>query len=133
VEDIVIHISSCESLETLKIDAEFSTQTFLKLSKLQNLRELLSFGSRVKDRAVECLRPMMRLEKLELCGGYLTNRFLEDLKDDFQSLTWLNLSMNSGLSDSGLSYLTQLKSLRYLNISGCSVTPSGVKILESES
>eukprot|EP00475_Leptophrys_vorax_P028195 TRINITY_DN40699_c0_g1_i2.p1 TRINITY_DN40699_c0_g1~~TRINITY_DN40699_c0_g1_i2.p1 ORF type:complete len:705 (+),score=136.12 TRINITY_DN40699_c0_g1_i2:80-2194(+) len=129
VEEFISQFAECKGLENLKIDTNLGHHPFVSLGKLTNLRELFSFGARVRDQAVTALQTMLFLTKLELCGGYLTDEFLEGLTE-FKHLTWLNVSMNPGITDSGIQHLKALRKLVYLNVSSSSVSPMCLPTLD---
>jgi Leucine-rich repeat (LRR) protein len=68
------------------------------------------------------------LEYLDLAGNHITDAILPHVAA-LCRLEYLDLSNNSGITDAGLAYLQASNRLKHLNLSGTSVSGSGVRYL----
>jgi hypothetical protein len=132
-EEALKLVCDCIDLEYLKIDCpNVDTRDFNRVAQLRNLRSLVSFCSLVNDSFADALSNLKYLERLELCGGCLTDAFLSKISTCLPNLKSLNFSMNREITDSGMGFLVQLPFLERLNLSGCSITANGLDTLNGK-
>ncbi|KAH7547434.1 hypothetical protein FEM48_Zijuj01G0309600 [Ziziphus jujuba var. spinosa] len=154
-------LSGLSSLKSLNLDARQITDGGLAaLTSLTSLTHLDLFAARITDSGTSYLRNFKNLRSLEICGGWLTDTGIKNIKD-LSSLTLLNLSQNSNLTDKtlelisgrplelwltglvslnvsnsritsgGLRHLKTLKNLKSLTLASCKVTANDIKKLQS--
>lgn len=87
------------------------------------------FGAKITDSGTSYLRYFKNLRSLEICGGGLTDAGVKNIKD-LTSLTLLNLSQNSHLTDKSLEVISGLTQLVSLNVSNSRVTNMGLQHLK---
>uniref|UniRef100_A0A3Q7FUZ9 F-box domain-containing protein n=1 Tax=Solanum lycopersicum TaxID=4081 RepID=A0A3Q7FUZ9_SOLLC len=142
------------SLRSLNLDARQITDTGLAaLTSLTGLTHLDLFGAKITDSGTSYLRYLnfitsnhlnsdydfsgqlnllidfKNLRSLEICGGGLTDAGVKNIKD-LTSLTLLNLSQNSHLTDKSLEVISGLTQLVSLNVSNSRVTNMGLQHLK---
>jgi hypothetical protein len=116
------HLASLTKLRNLSIQGTLVTGAGLThLTKLTSIERLGLGRLRLDDAAVTQLTPMIRLTQLKIGSTGIGDPALKSLAR-LDSLEGIDLSKNKKITDQGISYLSGLKHLRSLEVSGTSVS-----------
>jgi len=124
----ICKLSMLKELDITTVSDKYSGVGISHLSKLTKLEQFRAGCCRRIKRGFSHLKKLKSLKNLDvwLCG--LADDNLHHI-GKITSLQALNLLHNRGITDAGMSLLTSLTSLRYLNVAGTQVTDSGISKL----
>jgi len=100
------------------------------IAQLPNLRKLSIASCRDFDgQKLRLLWPLAKLELLDISSSQVYDQDIIDAIGKFQELESLSLKLCSNITDRIFDHLPALKKLRELDVTGCSVSGSGLKLL----
>lgn len=100
------------------------------IAQLPNLRKLSIASCRDFDgQKLRLLWPLAKLELLDISSCQVYDQDIIDAIGKFQELESLYLKLCSNITDRIFDHLPALKKLRELDVTGCSVTGSGLELL----
>lgn len=99
---------------------------FAHLSRIDSLTHLDLHGSDVNDEGMEYITDLSHLESLNLGNTRISDKGLECLKDQ-EHLTVLRIDRCTGVTDAGLSHLTEIAELQELDLSSTPITDHGLR------
>lgn len=120
-------LSPLRALSTLNLDSRLITDQGVAalVAAAPGLKELDLFGAQMTDKGCAYLRRLQQVERLELCGGLLSNVGVAHLAC-LRSLRSLNVAHNCKLDDGAVPFLNLMTGLVELNLSDSSLGAEGL-------
>jgi len=148
-------VQHCNNIETLNLNScNVSAEGLLNLKKMPHLTNLsICFYEEMSEEILRIIFQLTRLKELKICWNQsLPLKAFEDIvkldqletlnisRSNFtdrelqfigkiKKLTTLNCEDSPGITDHGLQFLKGCRSLKNLNLSGCSITDEGLRII----
>lgn len=127
-ESYNLMVNNLHNIEKLTISTNYQAEKLSQISKLNKLKSLTIYCTQLKDDLFINLsmKDEHTLENLQIFGGHLSDKKMKSIVS-IKSLKDLRIPHDYELNDEFLIGCSKLKSLQYLDISGCTqITKSGI-------
>jgi hypothetical protein len=130
-DDGLEHLEDMTSLRNLNLDSRLITDDGVRhLANLGALTAIDLFGAKITDEGASRLfKCTPKLERLELCGGSLTNVGVKRIAEHCKGMKTLNIGRNAKITDDCVDDVITMRELTSLNLAFSKITSDGVRKL----